>query len=139
MGLLKVMAQASFADSDVFGVKLVNGHATTAHFQVINAEDDEVTLRVIGGSLWPLETAPEAVGIDGAVRNLTSHMYNIAIPAGQNITFDYSFATEMHPQDLKLLLAAIVENKEGVTFQIGAFNGTVSIVEAPISILDPQM
>jgi hypothetical protein len=133
------MAQASFPDSDVFGVKLVHGHATTAHFKVFNEEDNEVKLRVIGGSLWSLDTPADAVGTDGAVRNLTSHMYDIAIPAGENITFDYSFATEMHPQDLKLLLAAIVENKEGLTFQIGAFNGTVSIVEAPISIFDPQM
>jgi len=137
MGLLKVQATAAFPDSDVFGVKLVNNHATTANFEVTNYEDDEVKLRVIGGSLFSLEDSGD--GPARSIRNLTSQMYDIAIPSGQNISFGYAFSMEMHPQDLRLLLAAVVENKDGVSYQVNAFNGTVSVVEAPISILDPQM
>jgi hypothetical protein len=138
-GLLKVVAQVSFPDSDVFGVKLVNGHPSTATFQLLNSEEDAVTVRVVGGSLWSLEGPPDVSNLSGAVRNLTSVVYNVEVPAKSNITFDYQFSTEMHPQNLRLLLAAIVENTKGVTFQVEGFNGTVSVVEAPISIFDPQM
>jgi hypothetical protein len=139
MGMLKVMAQASFPDSDVFGVKLVNGRPTTASFHVFNGEEDTVTVRVAGGTLWPLSESIDIINMGAAVRNLTSSVLNVQVPPDSNVTFEYQFQTEMHPQDLRLILAAIVDNSEGTTFQVQAFNGTVSIVEAPISILDPQM
>jgi hypothetical protein len=139
VGMLKVMAQASFPDSDVFGVKLVNGHASTATFQVVNAEEEPVTVRMAGGSLWPADGPIDTTDMSTAIRNLTGSLYNLEVAPNSNVTFNYQFTTEMHPQDLKLMLAAIVENAKGVTFQVDAFNGTVSIVEAPISIFDPQM
>jgi hypothetical protein len=88
-------------------------------------------VQVVGGSLWDIQS-------DRIVRNLTAMPYNVDIPAGQNQSLTYNFATELHPQDLRLFLAAIVIKGEA-GYQIPAFNGTVSIVEAPLSIFDPQM
>lgn len=73
------------------------------------------------------------------VRNLTATRYAIEIPAGQKESISYSFATEMHPQDLRLNLAAILTDSEGKFFTVQAFNGTVSVVEPETSIFDPQM
>lgn len=120
-------------------MKLVNGHANTASFHVINNENDPITLKVVGGALWALDHEADVMNMGSAVRNLTSSVYNFQIPANNNATLDYKFSTELHPQDLKLILAAIVESKEGQQFQIDAFNATVSIVDAPISFFDPQM
>jgi hypothetical protein len=63
----------------------------------------------------------------------------VHIPAGEKETLTYSFATEMHPQDLRLTLAAILQNSEGNVFTKVVYNETVSVVEAPMSIFDPQM
>lgn len=73
------------------------------------------------------------------VRNLTATRYAVEIPAGQKESVSYSFATEMHPQDLRLNLAAILTDSEGKFFTVQAFNGTVSVVEPETSIFDPQM
>ena len=73
------------------------------------------------------------------VRNLTTIRYNVEIPAGEKESLTYSFATEMHPQDLTLSLVSVLSNGEGQFFTMQAFNDTVSVVEAPTSIFDPQM
>ena len=137
MNILAVSASVTFPDAEVFGIKLVNGQPTKALVNVINQEDDSVRVRVIGGSLWP----PEVIDIteSQAIRNLTVTAYGIDVPAKTNKTLEYKFTTELHPQDLRLLLATLVEDKKGATFQIESFNGTVSVVEAPFSIFDPQM
>jgi hypothetical protein len=117
----------------------VNNHATSAHISIANGEVEPISVRMIGGSLWPLDTTSAPTTGAVAIRNLTTQNLNTKIPAGENQTFTYSFATELHPQDLKLLLAAIIHDSKGVGYQVEAFNGTVSVVEAPISIFDPQM
>ena len=73
------------------------------------------------------------------IRNLTTTRYNVEIPAGQSDSISYHFATELHPQDLKLNLAAVITNSEGTPYTLQAFNETVSVVEADTSIFDPQM
>jgi hypothetical protein len=70
---------------------------------------------------------------------LTAVRYGVEIPAGHKETISYSFATEMHPQDLLMTLSAIVSDNEGNFLPITAHNGTVSVVEADTSIFDPQM
>jgi hypothetical protein len=45
----------------------------------------------------------------------------------------------MHPQDLTLNLAAVFQDNLGMLHTYPAFNGTVSVVEAPTSFFDPQM
>jgi hypothetical protein len=73
------------------------------------------------------------------VRNLTATRYNAEIPAGEKETVSYDFATEMHPQDIRLSIAAILADHEGNFFTVSAYNGTVSVVEPETSIFDPQM
>lgn len=121
----------TFPNSEIFGIKLVNGHATQAVLSVVNQDPTPVRVQLVGGSLWDLRT-------DQAVRNLTAIPYNIEIPGGANESLTYNFATELHPQDLRLVLAALV-TKDKLAYQVPAFNGTVSVVEAPLSFFDPQM
>ncbi|PYH91702.1 putative translocon-associated protein, alpha subunit [Aspergillus ellipticus CBS 707.79] len=127
-----VVAQASFPASEVFGVKVVNGHPTEALVTFSNQEPAPVLVNFIGGTLSSLED-------DQIVRNLTAHRYSIEIPAGQEESISYSFATEMHPQDLRLALASVITDAEGNFFTLYAYNGTVSIVEPETSIFDPQI
>jgi hypothetical protein len=139
LGLLKVVAQAAFPDSDVFGVKLVNGKVATAYVMVFNQEEEEVNVRIAGGSFYELDGPSDIMSMGASVRNLTSITLDKVIPPGGNTSFQYPFSNNMNPQDLRLILATIVQDTKGNQFQVNAFNGTVSIVEAPISILDPQM
>ncbi|KAF2398827.1 hypothetical protein EJ06DRAFT_538779 [Trichodelitschia bisporula] len=130
---LAVKISATFPNSEIFGVKLVNGHATQAVLSVVNNEPAPISIRVVGGSLWSQDPNSEVV------RNLTSRNYNIEVPAGQNESLTYDFTTDLHPQDLRLSLAAIVLDAQNRPFQVPAYNATVSVVEAPISIFDPQI
>jgi len=92
---------------------------------------------MIGGSLWSLGATD--LKKTEAVRNLSSTTYTQEIAPQSEATLTYKFTTELHPQDLQLLLAGLFEDKSRNAFQLEGFNGTVSIVEAPISIFDPQM
>ena len=129
---LAVDIKTSFPQSEIFGVKLVNGRPTKAVLDVSNKEPAPITLAVIGGSLLSDKSQSQT-------RNLTAQRYGVQIPAGESESVTYSFATEMHPQDLRLSLAAVLQNSEGAFFTKMVFNETVSIVEAPMSIFDPQM
>ncbi|KAJ5457989.1 Translocon-associated protein (TRAP)alpha subunit [Penicillium sp. IBT 31633x] len=128
-----VSVQASFPASEIFGIKLVNGHPTQALIAVSNDEPNPITVNFVGGSLRNIDDQTKVV------RNLTATRYAIEVPAGQKETISYSFATEMHPQDLQMTLSAIISDSEGRLFPIVAHNGTVSIVEADTSIFDPQI
>ena len=98
---------------------------------VSNQEVEPIRIAIVGASLQDLRT-------DEIVRNLTTQQYNVEIPAGTNQSLTYNFATELHPRDLRLVIAALVTKGE-YGFQQIAFNGTVSVVEAPFSIFDPEM
>ncbi|KAJ5782558.1 Translocon-associated protein (TRAP) alpha subunit [Penicillium paradoxum] len=130
---LAVSAEASFPDSEIFGIKLVNGHPTQALIAVSNDEPNPITVNFVGGSLRDIDDESKIA------RNLTATRYAIEIPAGEKETISYSFATEMHPQDLQMILSAIISDSEGRIAPIVAHNGTVSIVEADTSIFDPQI
>ncbi|KAK3111074.1 Increased recombination centers protein 22 [Teratosphaeriaceae sp. CCFEE 6253] len=124
---------------EIFGVKLVNGRATRAVLDVSNHEPAPISILVVGGSLTtPIDT-PGAPDPPVLLRNLTATRYNIVIPAGESETVTYSFATEMHPQDLRLSIAAVLQNSEGAIFTKAVYNETVSVVEAPLSFFDPQI
>jgi len=138
-GRLNVEVSASFPSSEIFGVKLVNGHPTVAVLSISNNEPAPVDFIYIGGSLLTPIGVPGAPNPPQVMRNLTAQKYAVTIPAGEQETLTYSFATEMHPQDLTLMLAAVLKNKEGALFTNQFFNETVSIVEAPTSIFDPQI
>ncbi|OJJ51199.1 hypothetical protein ASPZODRAFT_107536 [Penicilliopsis zonata CBS 506.65] len=131
---LSISAQASFPASEIFGVKLVNGHPTQAIVTFHNEEPAPVTVNFVGGSLWSLEEDSSKI-----VRNLTATRYSVEIPAGQKESLSYSFATEMHPQDLRLSIVSVVSDVEGNFYSVQAFDGTVSVVEPETSIFDPQI
>lgn len=133
---IAVKISTSFPSSEIFGIKLVNGHPTQALLSFSNEEPEPVSVAFIGGSLWTAAYPDQGPQI---VRNLTTTRYNVEIPAGQSESISYNFATELQPQDLKLNLAAVVTDSEGIPYTLPAFNETVSIVEPDTSIFDPQM
>jgi len=133
---LAVQVSASFPSADIFGIKLVNGKATQALVSFSNHEPEPVTVNFIGGSLWTSDFDPQGSRI---VRNLTATRYNVEILAGEKQRLTYNFATELHPQELRLNLATILTDSQGVFHSFPAFNETVAIVEPETSIFDPQM
>lgn len=130
----------NFPDAEIFGVKLVNGRATRSVLDFTNNEAEPVQISLIGGVLTTLQPLPPGAHPSlSIVRNLTSAKYDVQIPAGAQQTLPYTFTTDMNPQDLRLQIVAIVQSQEGLIYQLQAYNSTVSIVEAPTSIFDPQM
>ncbi len=105
-----------------------------------NEEEESINVAMIGGSLSSLQPlAPGAPPNDAIVRNLTTTRYEVEIPAGTQQELPFVFTTDLHPQDLKLNIIAVLTSKAGVVYQVPVFNQTVSIVEAPTSFFDPQM
>ncbi|KAI1933433.1 hypothetical protein LOZ66_006439 [Ophidiomyces ophidiicola] len=133
MPTINVNVSTTFPNSEVFGVKLVNGLPTNAQLKFINNEPEPVTVSVIGGSLWTLSTPAQNV------RNLTTSRPGIEVASNSEATIGYDISTELLPQDLALNLAAVVSRKDGLVFTIPAFDGPVSIVEPAMSIFDPQV
>ena len=133
---LKISVQATFPDSEIFGIKLINGRPTRSLLTYTNAEDKPLTVNLVGGSLWNIHPDPAGIGI---VRNITATRYNVEIPAGEKQQISYSFATELHPQDLRLLLMTVISDMDGQFYTMTAFNETVTVVEPETSIFDPQM
>lgn len=134
--ILDVTVSTSFPAAEIFGIKLVNGKQTQAVLSFSNNEPDPVVVAFIGGALWTPDYDPQGSRI---VRNLSMIQYGQQIAPGEKESIAYTFATEMHPQEMRLNLAAIVGDKENTYYTVPAFNGTVSIVEPDSSIFDPQM
>ncbi|OAA52025.1 signal sequence receptor alpha chain [Metarhizium rileyi] len=132
--------KTTFPDSDILGVRLINGRPTKALVDITNKEDAPIQISVLAGVLATTKPLPEGTpAYQGIIRNLTIVQYNQAIEAGETRSFTYSFALDMQPQDVKLELAAVVSNAKGDIYQLVAHDGVVAIVEAPTSFLDPQM
>ncbi|CAL3971927.1 hypothetical protein PZA11_005171 [Diplocarpon coronariae] len=137
---LAVAVSASFPGSEVFGVKLINGHATKAVLDFTNNEPEPVTVALIGGTLSTLQPLPaDAPSSAAVIRNLTATRFDVEVPAGTKWSLPYAFTTDMNPTDLRLNLVAVVSGKAGTIYQAQAFNGTVSVVEAATNIFDPQI
>jgi hypothetical protein len=137
---LAISVDIKFPDAEIFGVKLVNGRATQSVLDFTNNEAESVHISLIGGVLTTLQPLPPGAHPSKAiVRNLTSTKYGVEIPAGGQQSLPYTFTTDMNPQDLRLQIVAIVQSQEGLVYQLQAYNSTVSVVEAPTSIFDPQM
>ncbi|KAF2024784.1 hypothetical protein EK21DRAFT_104410 [Setomelanomma holmii] len=131
---LNVKVSVSFPQSEIFGIKLINGHATEARLSINNGEPTPIGVSVVGGSLLK-----EQAGESHVVRNLTAQKYSIEIPAGSEETIPYTFTTELHPQDLRLQLVAVLKGSNNDFFTVPVYNETVSVVEAATSFFDPQI
>lgn len=133
---LAVKVSTTFPDSEIFGVKLVNGHPTTAVLSVSNQESHPLTVKFIGGSLW----TPDVGGAPSAlIRNLSTTVYDGTVLAGQSESYNYKITTDMHPTDVRLNIAAMLADDKKNFYTVSGYNETVSVVEAPTSIFDPQM
>ena len=116
----------------------MNGHPTQALLSFTNDEVSPVNVAFVGGSLWGPD--PKTNGATSRiVRNVTSTRYNVEIPAGEKESVSYSFATELHPQELRLQLTAVIANEAGTMYTLNAFNETVSVVEPDASLFDVQL
>jgi len=132
---LNVQVTAHFPDAEIFGIKIVNGKPATVSLSVSNHEPEPISVQFVGGSLWTPDFGASPSRI---VRNLTTKQYGVEVPAGESENLPYTFQTNMHPQEVRLNLAAVVA--KGTTFFTQqAFNGTVQIVEPDSSLFDPQM
>ena len=128
-----------FPEAEIFGIKLINGRPTKALVDFINNEHEPIQVAFIAGSLLNLEPlAPEFPPWAAVVRNLTTSRYELDIPAGEKASLTYNFVTDLNPQDLNLNLIAVIASN-GAIYQVQAFNGAVSVVEAAASLFDPQM
>lgn len=136
---LAVTVSTAFPEAEVFGVKLVNDHATRAILKFENNEDAPVTVNRVAGFLSTLQALPEGIPLSaGVVKNLTSTKYGVSIGAGETKQLTYTFKEDMNPQSLRLNILAMVTAKDGAVYQIQAFNDTISIVEPPTSFFDPK-
>lgn len=120
-------------DAEIFGIKVVNGKPANIQISVHNSEPEPIAVQFVGGSLWN-----DLSGSGRIVRNLTTKQYGAQIPAGESETFPYSLALNMHPQELRLNLAAVIA-KGDTYFTKQAFNSTIQVVDQDSSIFDPQM
>lgn len=131
---------ASFPESDIFGVKLVNGRPTRALIHVTNHDANPIQLALVAGALVTTRRLPEdALPYESIVRNLTSTQYNVEVAAGEKKDLPYAFSQDMNPQDVYVQLVAVLTDPAGGVHQVKAANATAAIVEAPTSFLDPQM
>ncbi|CAF9914351.1 MAG: hypothetical protein GOMPHAMPRED_008138 [Gomphillus americanus] len=135
---LGVKVHTTFPQAEIFGVKLVNGQATQAQLTFTNTEAHPINVAFIGGALWgpDAKTKGETSVI---VRNLTSTRYHVPVPAGEEAILNYNFATELHPQELRLTIQSILTSDAGMIYTLNAFNETVHIVEPDASLFDPQL
>ncbi|KAK5078599.1 Increased recombination centers protein 22 [Lithohypha guttulata] len=132
---LNVQVKANFPDAEIFGIKIVNGKPANIQLSFTNQEPEPVAVQFVGGSLW---TPDLNAGTSRILRNLTTKQYGVEIPAGESETLPYTFQTNMHPQELRLNLAAVIA-RGNTFFTQQAFNGTVQVVEPNSSIFDPQI
>ena len=115
----------------------MNGQPTKAVLSVTNNEPEPVRVLYVVGSLLSDRYGGGGYQI---VRNLSATKFNVEIPAGQDESISYNFATDLQPQDLRLSLAAVLTDSKGTNaYTAQAFNETVSVVEPDMSFFDPQM
>ncbi|SPO00714.1 related to signal sequence receptor alpha chain [Cephalotrichum gorgonifer] len=130
----------SFPEADLFGVKIFNTRPTKAVVDVTNNEEKYISVEFITGVLASLKELPEGASpLAGVLRNLTALAYGTKVAPGEKVSLPYSFAVDMMPQDVEAKLIAVITDSEGGIFHVEAGSSTASVVDPPISILDPQI
>lgn len=121
-------------------MNLVNGHSTKAVVEIVNNEDTPINVVFVGGTLSTTQPLPEdAPAQAGVLRNLSARSYDVDIEPGETRELPFPFVQDMQPQDVFLDVIAVLRNSNNQIFQVKAHTGLASIVEAPISVFDPQM
>ncbi|KAI5810913.1 hypothetical protein DFH27DRAFT_975 [Peziza echinospora] len=121
-----------YASSEQIGpVKITNGLDNKVNIAISNYEEEPIAVRLLAGSLWNPKTLVN-------VRNLTTQVLTLEVAKGESKDIPYSINVDMHPQDLLLNLQMILKTGEKLVTAT-AYNSTVSVVEQPLSLLDPQM
>ncbi|KAH0602595.1 uncharacterized protein H6S33_008676 [Morchella sextelata] len=129
---LNVSLGVQFVDAvPEFGIKAINGVPTKLNLHIVNNEPEDIRVQLIQGSL----KTPKGVEL----RNLTASKVGVKLGKDQAIDIPYQFTTEMHPQDVIFNLKMFLKTPEGLAVSQSAFNQTISIVEAPTSLFDPQV
>jgi len=135
---LNVKVDITFPDAEIFGVKLVNGRPTRTLLHVANNEAEPVSVVIGSGALLTPSGVPGSPDPQQIVRNLTSTRYNTVIPANSKETLAYAFSTVLQPSDFQLDLKLVVQKGDAI-YTLTLFGEKVSVVEAPVSIFDPQI
>jgi hypothetical protein len=87
----------------------------------------------------PKELTPDTPAYAAVLRNLSTVQFQATIPAGEKQSLPYSFVLDMQPQDVRLHLISVIMNGANEIFSVSVHDEVVSIVEAPVSLFDPQM
>lgn len=142
---LKVDVVTTFPELDTtLGLKLVNGKPTKALVQLTNYEEEPVRLALIGGALSTLEPLPAGAPPTAAIlANLSAASYeqskaNVLQP-GEVKAFPYNFVLDLMPREIQVNLMGVVAKADGKVFQLPLHSEKAAIVDAPMSIFDPQM
>lgn len=131
---LNLTLAVEFLDlSPDLGIKLINNHPTRVKLQLTNHEPRALQIDSVGGRLWDPKKK------DVSVHNLTSLKLGMSLPPTKQLEVVYPFTNDLTPQELLLILGMAVRTADGEVFAVTAFNGTVTVVEAPSSLLDPQL
>lgn len=133
---LNVSVDATFPDQPeaerVGHPKIVNGLKNKVNIAITYYGRGAIGIQSLGGSLLHPET-----GVN--VKNLTQQKLNLELSSDQNADLPYIIQLDMHPQDLRLNLQLVLKTPEQTLVTATAANVTVSIVEQPMSLLDPQL
>lgn len=140
--LLNITVDATFPDdapaeaapegSATGPVIIVNGIPKRLNVAIVNNEQDTIGVNFLGGSLWDPVTGAN-------VRNLTQNALDLNIEKGQRLEIPYVILVDMHPKELLLKVQMVLRAPDQKLVTGTAYNSNVSIVEQPMSLLDPQL
>ncbi|CAH0024114.1 unnamed protein product [Clonostachys rhizophaga] len=137
---LNAKIKTSFPDSDILGVKILNGRPTNALIDIENQEAGPIIVSFVTGNVKHTKQLPaEAPAYQSILHNITAVQYSTKIEAGEKKALPFSFALDKNPQDVIVQLTAIVSNSNGDVVPVVVFDDKASIVEAPVSFFDPQI
>ncbi|KAF3914914.1 hypothetical protein ABW20_dc0107808 [Dactylellina cionopaga] len=131
----KAKVSLTFPDNESpLGITIVNGRVARLNLEVTNNELKPITVEGVGGLLRKNDRTD-------ILRNLTTSRTLQVIPVGGVMNIPYSFVPNMHAQDVVLELVVMFSPKDqgNKPVQYTAYNGTISVAEAPTSLLDPQI